>query len=407
MCGGKMSKKNAPPKEKITIGRDLAYIIALPMALTALSQKKRRKHKSQSSNIYENLLSLKNSLDVFFITSTKKNSEEYKQQLYRKILVEKLILNISAGKNSEIKQNLEQIMRDEGLKFVEKEESLISQEEKFLIKTEFHGLSHYPSKEMLSTYFQNHLENQKPNQEPSPYTEEDYQLDNIPSWKYFRQFASFKKRAAIFAKALAEKEIPPHKIQNLNAYDMVAIFKSYNQKHDIPNFETAKAKFIKYFINHHETDYRIYMQENKAVILYALRNKGIELDLKKNHHAYEEFIEKNIILMKSKGSVPPLFNIHHKRPVKDSNSNENLSMANNYKNLCLIMECPYHNMMHLFDTNVLGKKIFNRKVKRVELPQELIFFGGFSRKFQIYRQQEAEYSDILSQALINHKKQRY
>ena len=46
------------------------------------------------------------------------------------------------------------------------------------------------------------------------------------------------------------------------------------------------------------------MHENKAVILYALKNKGIELDLKKNHHAYEEFVEKNIILMKSKGSVP-------------------------------------------------------------------------------------------------------
>ena len=405
MCGGTMSKKNTPPKEKINIGRDLAYMIVLPMALSALSQKKRRKYKSQSSNIYENLLCLKNSLDNFFITSTKKNSEEYKQQLYRKILVEKLILNIAAGKNSEIKQNLEQIMKDEGLKFVEKEESLISQEEKFLIKTEFHGISHYPSKEQLSAYFQNYIKdgNEKA---PSSYTELDYVLDNIPSWKYFKQFASFKKRASIFAKALAEKGLPPQEIQNLNAYDMVAIFKNYNQKHDIPNFETAKSKFIKYFISHHEADYRAYMQENKAVILYALRNKGIELDIKKNHHAYEEFVEKNIILMKSKGCVPPLFNIHHKHPVKDSKTEKNLSMANSPKNLCLILECPYHNMLHLFDTNVLGKTIFNRKVKRVELPHGMIFFGGFSRKFQIYRQNENGYSDILAQMINNKQNQK-
>ena len=397
-----MSKKNTPPKEKNTIGRDLAYIIALPMALNALSQKKRRKFKSQSSNIYENLLSLKNSLDTLFITSNKKNSEEYKQQLYRKILVEKLILNISCGKNSEIKQNLEDIMKDEGLKFVEKEESLISQEEKFLIKTEFHGLSHYPSKEMLSPYLQKYLEN-KPAETSDTYPREEYQLDKIPSWKYFKQFSSFKKRAAYFVNALEKKKIPPQDISQLNAYDLIALIKSYNQNHDIPNFETAKSKFIKYFISHHESDYRAYMHENKAVILYALKNKGIELDLKKNHHAYEEFVEKNIILMKSKGSVPPLFNIHHKHPVKDSKTEENLSMANNYKNLCLIIESPYHNMLHLFDTNVLGKTIFNRKVKRIELPPGLIFFGGFSRKFQIYRQNEAQYSNVLSQMIISQK----
>lgn len=405
MCGGIMAKRNTPPKERCVIGRDLAYIIALPLALDALSQKKRRLQKSLSSNLYEHLLSLKNSLDDFFITSTKKNSEEYKQQLYRKILVEKLILNISVGKNYEIKQTLEQIMKDEGLRFVEREESLISQEEKFLIKTEFHGLSHYPSKEMLSPYFQKHIENNA-NENSASYQEEEYKLDNIPSWKYFKQFAVFKKRAAIFAKALAEKSIPPQDIKNLNAYDLIALLKNYNQKHDIANFETAKSKFIKYFIQHHEVDYRNYMLENKAVILYALKNKGIELDLKKNHHAYEEFIEKNIILMKTKGSVPLLFNIHHKRPVKDSNSNENLSMANNYKNLCLILESPYHNMLHLFDTNILGKTIFNRKVKRIELPEDLIFFGGFSRKFQIYRQNENNYSDILTQVINKKKKQK-
>lgn len=406
MFGGLMAKKEkTPPGINVSIGRDLAYIIALPMALNALSQKKRRKFKSQASNIYENLLCLKNSLDALFITSNKKSSEEYKQQLYRKILVEKLILNISSGKNSEIKQNLEQIMKDEGLKFVEKEESLISQEEKFLIKTEFHGLSHYPSKEQLSPYFQQFIND---NTEPkvTSFNENDYILERIPSWKYFKQFASFKKRAPIFAKALAEKGIPPQDIQNLNAYDLVAMLKNYNQKHDIPNFETAKSKFIKYFINHHEADFRTYLHENKAVIIYALKSKGIELDLKKNHHAYEEFIDKNIILMKTKGSVPPLFNIHHKHPVKDSRTEENLSMANNPKNLCLIIECPYHNMLHLFDTNILGKTIFNRKVKRVELPQGLIFFGGFSRKFQFYRQQEIEYSNILSQMINKKKKQK-
>ncbi len=45
MCGGIMAKRNTPPKERCAIGRDLAYIIALPLALDALSQKKRRLQK--------------------------------------------------------------------------------------------------------------------------------------------------------------------------------------------------------------------------------------------------------------------------------------------------------------------------------------------------------------------------
>ncbi len=401
-----MAKKEKPQGLNISIGKELAYMIVLPKALDALSQKKRRHNRNQertnTSTTYENLLCLKNSLDILFIQTNKKNTEEYKLQLYKKILTEKLILNIAAGKNSEIRQNIAQIMKDEGLNFVEREESLISPEQKFLIKTEFHGMSHYPSKEMLSPYFRAHIEQDKAKTEEKEYIGEQYNVDMIPSWKYFRQFSSFKKRAGYFAQAMAEAKIPPSDIGQLNAYDLIALLKGYNQRHDIPSFETAKSKFIKFFIGHHEKEFRSYMFENEQTIRQALHNKGISLDDKKNPRAYKEWVEKNILQMKTKGSVPPLFNIHHKNPVKDSKTEENLSTANNPNNLCLILEAPYHNMLHLFDTNVLGKTIFNRKVKRVLLPQGMIFFGGFDKKFQIYHQQEAEYAKILT-VLINGK----
>ena len=125
-----MAKKEKPQGLNISIGKELAYMIVLPKALDALSQKKRRHNRNQertnTSTTYENLLCLKNSLDILFIQTNKKNTEEYKLQLYKKILTEKLILNIAAGKNSEIRQNIAQIMKDEGLNFVEREESLIS-----------------------------------------------------------------------------------------------------------------------------------------------------------------------------------------------------------------------------------------------------------------------------------------
>lgn len=41
-------------------------------------------------------------------------------------------------------------------------------------------------------------------------------------------------------------------------------------------------------------------------------------------------------------------------------------------------------MLHLFDTNSKGTTLFNKRLKRVELPQDIIFFGGFNDASCIY-----------------------
>ena len=396
----------APPTPELKIGKELAYMIVLPISLTAISSKKRRLVKSNASTIYERLLSLKNSLDDLFIQTKNRNTEEYSHQLYKKILTEKLILNIASGKTSDIKQNLEQVMKEEGLSFIEREESLISAEEKFLIKTDFQGFSHYPSREMLSSFFQESIEKrQNPDNKPIQTSLNDYDIEKIPSWKYFKQFPSFAEREDAFKKAIIDFNISPQDISKLNAYDLIALLRNYSVKNNLPIIENAKMKFIKFFIKHHEEEFRNYYQNNKAVILQACRNKGIELNLEENPNAYQDFVEKSISQMKEFGYVPPLFNIHHKCPVKDCRSENNLSLANHPSNLCLILQSPYHNMLHLFDTNSLGNTIFNKKVKRISLPEDIIFFGGFDKNFQINHRKEAEYTPTLL-AFINMQKQR-
>lgn len=401
-------KESTPPGIELNLGKELAYIILLPKALDAISQKQRRRNKSNSSALYEKLLGIKNSLDDLFITTFHRNTEEYRHQLYKKIITEKLILNIACGKTSEIKQNIEQIMKEENLHFVEREESQISAEEKFLIKTDFQGLSHYPSQEQFSPFFQKYIKNHNKDNSKIKYhhSPNDYNLEEIPAWKYFKQFPSFVERLQTFKLALAEFNIHKQDIKNLNSYDLIALLKNYSTKHKLPTFENSKMKFIKFFIKHHEQELRNYYQVNKLVIIQAYRNKGLNFDFDENPNAYQDFVERSISQMEEFGYVPPLFNIHHKYPVKDCKSEKNLSLANAPSNLCLILQSPYHQMIHLFDTNISGKTIFNRKVKRIELPQDLIFFGGFDKNFQIYHKQKEQYNTSIL-TFINSKKQRH
>lgn len=59
-----------------------------------------------------------------------------------------------SGNKNDIRQNIVQLFAEEKIPFIHRCESLISAEDKFLIKTDFHGLANYPLKEQLSTYFQ-------------------------------------------------------------------------------------------------------------------------------------------------------------------------------------------------------------------------------------------------------------
>ncbi len=385
-----MKKKQKKAFCDTGLGKDLAHMIILPIALKASSHSHRSRFKDNSVQLYERLRCLKDSLRMLIIGDIPETSSAYRSKLQSKILTEKLILNIVSGRRADILKNIEQIMQSEGINFVERHQSPISPEERYVIKCDFNGIPHSPKN--LSPFYQNLL--LQPSR-PSSYLPQDYKLQNIPDWKIYRQFPNFKNNEYKLRQALSEKGVPPQMLSSLNAYDIMHLFSHYYKKHKIYPPETSKVKFIKFFIRHHEQAFRTYLNNSRPVIIEALKNKGINISDHPKSDDYRNFVESSIRLMKEKGTVPPLFNIHHKIPVKDSNDPDKLSRINSPQNLCLIMECPYHTMMHLFDTNSKGDTIFDRKVKRVELPQDMIFFGGFRSEACIYHNYSLDYQKNL------------
>lgn len=367
-----------------TNGKDLVYGIVLTEALNVLSQDKRRSQSLADDHLRQDrLLDIKNLLDDIFLAGHKRNSNEYRLWLYKKIVVEKLILNVLSGNKNDIRQNIVQLFAEEKIPFIHRCESLISAEDKFLIKTDFHGLANYPLKEQLSTYFQSvvaHKDEPKVHDYPS----EAFDLNKIPCWEKMQQFSSFHKQEENFRKALAEARISPKRLKKLNAFDMVALLKHYHAKHNLNSFESRKSKFIRYFIKIYEKDFRTYLAENKELMKFALANRGIKIDERKNPSAYNEYVEKTIRDMKKKGVVPPLFNIHHKEAVKDCGE-RNLSDSSHWKNLTLVLEVPYHNLFHILD----------KKDRRLILPSNVIFWGGMMKSNQITYREDEEYMQKL------------
>lgn len=75
-----------------TNGKDLVYGIVLTEALNVLSQDKRRSQSLADDHLRQDrLLDIKNLLDDIFLAGHKRNSNEYRLWLYKKIVVEKLI----------------------------------------------------------------------------------------------------------------------------------------------------------------------------------------------------------------------------------------------------------------------------------------------------------------------------
>lgn len=348
-------------------GKELTYSIVLTEALNALFADKRHPAPNQQKN-HDRLLEIKNLLDDIFLLNQKKKSNEYRILLFKKIIVEKLILNIISGNKNDIKQNITQLLKEEGMVFINQREGLISPEDRFLIKTDFNGLANAPAREQLSTFFQRVIKYKNLSNNNDKYLPEMYDLEKIPAWQSMKQFASFRGQVTHLKNALSHLQINPKRLRKLNAFDLVVLLKNYHVINNIPSFESQKAKFVRFFIKNYEHEFRDYLLQNKDLIVFSLSCKGIRIDEKKNPDAYKIFVDKAIQNMKKKGQVPPLFNIHHKEAVKDCGDTA-LSDSNNYGNLCLVLEVPYHQIFHLFD----------HKDKRLVFPNNIIFWGGLTK----------------------------
>lgn len=328
----------------------------------------------------------------------------------------------------ELRNNLIGQLKSWGLNCIDKQHYPLPREIKHIIRMDFYGTVKKPDEQKLSdTYRRRNPSNTK------DLTAKNYDLKQSPTWMVFRQFKSFRLLEKILKEKLIENGITPEQAKRLNPYDYSDILFNHFvtkrrrdgvESHNASIFLGARQRFIKKFIQTHEVAFRNYLkmagtdERYTEVLIHHMRTKGltgnvevidqtfneqqlkffkarklISNDTKVGDKITDNHIRKirdakliNEILTKGEDGKPitgPTLSVHHKVAVKDSGEKTNFSEVNLFKNLCLMVE-PYHDIAHSLDktkeTN--GGESY---VSRIELEEDVIFYGGFNKIFQIYQ----------------------
>lgn len=388
--GGKMARKYKSTKKIFdpiadAINKEFLYAKLLPLALQTINHGFRYKdNEATYIKEYEKLEKIKSSLSSTLLSSTPKNSAIYQKRFATKMLLEKLILDICSNNRSEIKNDLAKIILHEGLSIVEKYQPPISKAEKLLIRSDFDGNIFSQKATFFSKTYKN-LQNRKPESKSlkQKYSPASYNLYENKSWQIYAQFANFRKLEPKLKQALAKLKIPTSAAKNLNPFDIADIIRNHCKKEHSYLFESSRSKFVKYFIRHHENDFKDYMYSHQPIISEILQKKGITLPYN-SPETYVSYVEGIIDKMRKNGNLPTMFNVHHKVAVQDGKQKNSLSEVNDPRNLCLILDCPYHSIIHEIGNknNHQELNIYNLS-KKVEIGNDIIFFGGLDKISQI------------------------
>ena len=336
----------------------------------------------------------------------------------------------------EAKERLREELADQlqtlGMNCVDKKHYALPREIKHIIRMDFYGtidridekLDSKSAKKLSPIYL-----NRNP-QKTKDLKPADYDLKKSHTWMIYRQFRSFRLLERNLPEILIQAGISPDDFARLNAYDISQVLYNHYIHKSKPDAEKderanlflgAKYRFVKAFIRRNKTAFKRIMdlrgvdprytdtlikhmeqygittgfdvveKNYSAEMLSVLKkHKLIPEDTKIGAPIKEEQISKikeagliGVILARDENGNPvtgPELNIHHKIAVQDSGEKTNFAEVNQFKNLCLIIE-PYHFFAHALDRtqNVDGAE---RYVSRIEIDENIAFFGGFNKIFQ-------------------------
>lgn len=331
----------------------------------------------------------------------------------------------------EARSELKECLKSWGLKYVNNIKYYpLSREEKHIIRLDYYGTIDEPIKipgrsKSTSAYlgFIN-----------SPYKEKldnpQYDLASSPSWNKFRQFPRFRKIEKRMIEQLRAENIPPSLISQMNAYDYADIlYRAFKDTADeygkVRIFNGARRSFVKDFIRNNEKQFRQYLKKMKVddryteALIEMMKKKGIttEIDvfdkqkateLLQNYKkeglipATEEISEKisakQVEFIKYRGDYGkiaildkegkplrgPTFTVHHKIAVKDGGEATYLADVNHFENLCLMVDEPYHRLMHSLDKTEISNFRESYKARIYMQNPHIIFWGGISKEYQIH-----------------------
>lgn len=318
-----------------------------------------------------------------------------------------------------------------GMKCINKRHYALPREIKHIIRMDFYGTVNKineqkdTKKKLSETYRQRNPKQTAAN------TPADYDLSRSPTWTIFRQFRSFRLLERNLPELLIKEGISPRDIKRLNAYDFSQILYNHYITKSKPDAEKAeranlflgaKYRFVKAFIRRNKTSLRRVMElrgynpRYTETLIRHMEQYGVTggfnvLETNYTSEMLEPLKKRGLISPETKAGDPitdeqaaairaagflntilahdangnpitgPELTVHHKVAVQDSGEKTSFSEVNQFKNLCLIIE-PYHFFAHSLDRTgtVQGAEYY---VSRIEIGEDLAFYGGFNKLFQI------------------------
>ncbi len=248
-------------------------------------------------------------------------------------------------------------------------------DESLMIRFDFDGIMHRPRttdfSESYLRYRQLNVENMifEDDAITTPFSFVDYNLTDSPAWNKMKNFTNFRQLRKRICKQLAENNIPPSIVSDMNYYDFVDVIIDIAKKSNARPFESTRSKHLKMFA-------ACYGQQFTE-IMKALRVKPQ--------------ITNDILANMRKGCCSELLDLHHKVNVTNCHEMDNFYEVNGFPNVLVTFIHPHHRSLHFG--------------KGYDIDKNIIFFGGYHPAFQIRRdpQRELEYLQSLGQKKNNGK----
>ncbi len=326
------------------------------------------------------------------------------------------------------REDVKNMVKCWGLAYIDNQEHYpLSREEKHVIRMDFYGTisepSKNPSRHRITEAYLKLVSNPYRPQLPP----QEYNLQNSRGWQVYAQFQRFRKIENDVIRQLQKMNIPAELIPRMNTYDFSdVLFQRFrdnvSESGNAHMFLGARQSFIKDFIRKNEPAFRSYLEQIGTQPRYIeelvrnMKKHGSTSELYIIDHAkglklLHHYKDKNITfpgsigkrvtseqidfirargdfgrvaLLDQNGAIiqPIKFSVHHKAAVNDAASGPYLAAVNNFENLCLTVDEPYHRFLHCLDiTQTVGRRESYKA--RIYLDKDIVFMGGFHPDFQI------------------------
>ncbi len=299
----------------------------------------------------------------------------------------------TSSQKAAAKSAIYKVLQSEGFYLSDTEYAPLKKAEKKLIRIEFYGsVDKVRNQSGFSKIYKDHLSSQN----KENYPKEAY--NDLCDWPIWQVCEQSKKLSALKPKIISylqQNAISPEILPSLNSTDFQDIlyntFKVGESGKKAYLFESQRSRFVKYLANNYQKDLKnMFFQKGMS------KDKVNELISKMKEYGSTEmhYIDPNGQIIQDKEII---LTIHHKKPVASYSSKEkNIFSANDFKNLCLVInnhDFPLHDIFHIFNVKKRENDLAEQIIKKLLVPKDSVVMLGMASSMQIKESFDAEMTD--------------